>query len=440
MDDKVKQDNEIKINPWPTIKAGVLIIAIGIGGFGLWTATAKLSAGAVAPAVLVVESKRRDVQHLEGGIVSAIHVRDGDKVEKGDVLLILDGTRANISLELLETQYFSTQSEMSRLLAERDDLEAIEFTPDILAALEKGGAKIDDITTSQQKLLSARRSQLSGQVEILHSRVAQLGQQIEGLKAEGSAAERQYSLIIQELAGLQKLLKKGHTNRSRVLALERTMAEMEGKKGTRNAEMARIGVATGEAKLEILQLRENFNAQVLSDLRDVQDRLFDLEERRKAAIDLKNRLEIRAPISGTIVELQVYTIGGVVERGQSLMQVIPRDDRLTVEARVWPQDIELVSPGMIAEVKFSAFSQRNMPIIFGEVSVVSADIIAEPRTGLSYYLVEISIPDSELAKLGDHELKPGMPSEVLIKAGEHTALEYLIQPIADILERAFHDM
>lgn len=439
MDKPSEESIAIKTNPWPSIVSGGLIIALGIGGFGVWAASAKLSAGAVAPAILVVESKRKDVQHLEGGIVSAIQVRNGDVVGQGDVLLSLDGTRANVSLELLNTQYLSTQSEISRLQAERDGLDKIVLPASIQSALDKGSSKISEIVSAQQKVFDARRRQFSGQAEILRSRVDQLGQQVEGLKAQETSTERQYRLIAEELEGLRILLKKGHTNKTRVLALERAMVELEGQKGNRDAELARIGVATGEAELEILQLREDLNAQVVNELREAQDRLFDLEERRKAALDLNNRLDIRAPIGGTIVELQVYTIGGVVEPGQSLMQIIPEGDRLTVEARIWPQDIDLVSPGMTAEVKFSSFSQRNMPTIFGRVEVVSADIISEPRSGLSYYLAEIMIPDSELAKLGDNELKPGMPSEVLIQAGEHTALEYLTQPIMDILARAFHD-
>ncbi|MCP1335907.1 HlyD family type I secretion periplasmic adaptor subunit [Futiania mangrovi] len=435
-----KSVRKVPVDPWPTAAAGVLVVALGLGGFTAWAGTAQLAAGAIAQGMVTSATKRKTVKHLEGGIVAEIRVQEGDSVKAGDVLFTLEDTRARATMELLEAQVMAERAAEARLLAERDGADTLEIPLEVGEAAEAGNPRAQAAMASQMSLFSARNEQLGGQIDILESRIEQYEQQIEGTRAEQQAAEEQTRIIREELEGLQKLLAAGHTNRTRVLALERAVAELEGQRGSRIARISQAKVAIGEARIQMIQVREDYRRRVLEELRETQDRLVDLEQRLKSARDVYERLVIRAPIDGTVLRSAVNTVGGVVSPGEPLMDIAPAEDDLTIEARIRPTDIDIVHAGLPAQIRITAFDQRMTPPLDGTVVQVAPDIVTDQQTGVSYYVARIAVPDEELAGLQDAQLVAGMPAEIVVAAQERTALDYLLDPVRHILQRAFREM
>ena len=427
----------LKANPLPHILAGLLIVAVMFGGLGTWAALAPLESAVIAPGVVTVFSKRKTLQHLEGGIVSEILVRDGDFVDRGQLLLRLEDTRARANLAIVEGQLNVFRAREARLAAERDGAEAVVFP----AALTEREAdpKITGSLRGEAELFAARKAALEGEVEILTQRVQQLKKQITGLEAQRRAKGKQLELIVEEVQGLQTLYEKGYAPKTRILALQRTAEQLAGERGEHIAEIARARTSIGEAELQKIQVAKTFREEVVGELREVEARVFDLEERYVAAADELKRVELRAPQAGTVVGLDVHTVGGVITPGQPILDLVPLEDELVIEGRVAPQDIDKITPGQSSVVRLSAFDLRSTPELTGAVFTASADSLPDPVTGESYYLVGVRIAKEELAKLGNLVLLPGMPAEVFIATGERTALSYLIKPLTDGLERALRD-
>ncbi len=430
-------DTGLTSNPLPYILAGLLVVAVMFGGLGTWAALAPLKSAVIAPGVVTVFSKRKTLQHLEGGIVSEILVRDGDFVERGQLLLRLEDTRARANLAILEGQLGVFRSREARLVAERDRAEAVVFPP--VLAERAGDPKIAGSLRGEAELFAARKAALDGEVEILTQRVQQLRKQISGLEAQRRAKGKQLELIVEEVQGLQVLYDKGYAPKTRILALQRTAEQLAGERGEHIAEIARARTSIGEAELQKIQVAKTFREEVVSELREVQAKVFDLEERAVAAADELKRVELRAPQAGTVVGLDVHTVGGVLSPGQPILDLVPREDELVIEGRVAPQDIDKITPGQSSVVRLSAFDLRTTPELTGAVFTASADSLPDPATGESYYLVGVRITKEELDKLGDLVLLPGMPAEVFIATGERTAMSYLIKPLTDGLERALRD-
>ena len=424
-------------SPRRAIVAGFVLIAACFGGFGTWAAVAPLASAVVAQGIVAVDSNRKKVQHLEGGVVAELAVRDGERVEAGQVLLRLDETRARAAYGMLRGATDADRAIEARLVAERDGLSMVAYPDELLARADE--SDVADTLRGQSLLFDARRSAREGQVAILAQRIVQLEEQIEGLAAQKAAKDRQVALIHEELGGLEKLFKQGHARKDRVLALQREAAELDGERGELRASIARLRTSIGETRLEVLQIDRGFREEVVGALRDVQTQLVDLAERLAAARHVVDHVEIRAPADGIVVGLDVHTVGGVVRAGETLLEIVPQDDRLIVEARLRPADIENLAVGHQAMVLFSAFSQRTLPTIVGAVSYVSADSRADPRTGEPYFVARIEIEPGELAKLGERRIQPGMPAEVMIRTGERTALQYLTQPFLDSINRAWRE-
>ncbi len=422
----------------PFIIVGVLIILILFGGLGTWAAVAEISSAAIAPGVVSVNTNWRTVQHLEGGIVDEILVRDGDHVERGDVLLRLDSTRPQASLSIINSQLSLAQATEARLLAERDGLDSIVF-PQELVDLRHNNPEVGTILSGQELLFQARRSSLGGQASILHQRIEQLHDQIGGLQVQQSASSRQIELIEEELEGLRVLYEEGYVTRSRILALERETERLRGERGEDLAAIARAETAIGESELQIIQLEKGFQEQVVAELRDTQAEMFDLDQRHVAAADQFDRIDIRAPESGIVLGLSAHTVGGVISPGDPIMNIVPKDDPLIIKARVRPNDIENISLGQDAEVRFSGLSQRSTPILDGSVVGLSADRLTDQQSGEVYYEARVMIPQTEIDKLGNVDLMPGMPAEVMILTGERTALAYMLDPIIVGFGRAFKE-
>ena len=416
---------------------GGVVVVLFFGVFMIWASLAPLDSAAVAGGTVIVDSKRKTVQHLEGGIVGEILVRDGDRVEAGQVLLRLDDTQPRASLDLLKGRQTAALALSARLVAERDDRAEIEFSDQLMDDLDK--FETLEAIAGQTNLFNARREGLTGQVDILDQRIAQTRNEIVGLEGEVAAGARQLDLIGQEIADVQTLVDQGLARRPRLLELERQAADIEGRRSSNIAGIARARNQIGEAKLRIRELRKQRINEVLEQLREVQTELYDIAERMSAAEDVLARMTIRAPLAGRIVGLAVHTVGGVIASGAPLMDIVPKDDRLIVEARVSPMDIDIVKPELPAQVRFTSFSQRSFAPLDGIVTRVSADVITDPSTGELYYLAQIEVSEDIGDALGGAALYPGMPAEVMIVTGERTALDYFFKPLESSINRAFRE-
>lgn len=421
----------------PYILAGLLIVAVMFGGLGTWAALASLTGAVIAPGTVIVDSNRKTIQHLQGGSVAEIRVRDGDMVQAGDLLVRLDETQARARLSIVEARLDTLRARQDRLLAEQRGDKDITFSPELTSRPD--GSKIAEIMSSQKAIFEARRLSIDGQVDIQNQRISQLREQIRGLYALRDSKGRQVAIIDDELKGLKELFAQGFAPRTRILALERTAEQLNGERAQHLTDVAKAQEGISEAQLQIIQLRKNFTESIVNDLEDVQKDIFSAVQEQVAARDVVDHIEIRAPIAGTVVGLDIHTVGGVVAPGQPILNIVPDGDKLVVEARLRPEDIDKVAIGQAAFLRLSAFDLRTTPELAGSVVTVSADSLNDQKTGLSYYIARVQIPDEEIAKLGSLRLVPGMPAEVFIQTGERTALSYIMKPLHDGLARSFRE-
>lgn len=422
---------------WPWAAAGGFVIALAFGGIGGWGATVPLASAVVTQGQVTVDTNRKQIQHLEGGIVSELNIRDGDTIMAGDVLMRLDDTRAKASLSIVEASYREETAKQARLVAERDRRDTIDWPQALRDQAED--MDVSNLLESQQAIFDSRRDTMRGEVGILNERIQQLSEEIGGLEAQTAATRAQVDIIEEELAGLITLFEKGQTTKPRILALQREKARLEGEFGELKANIARSRNAIGETKLEIIQKEKAFRSEVVATLSEVQAEVNDLRERYVAARDVMERLDIRAPVSGKVVNLTVHAQGVVIRPGETFLELVPTDDKLIVEVKVAPQDIDNVAVGQVSEIRMLAFKQRTTPTLDGAVSYVSADALTDPQDGATFYLARIHVPEDQLARLEGQRLQPGMPAEVMIRTGERTALAYLIQPILDSMNRAWRE-
>jgi HlyD family type I secretion membrane fusion protein len=429
--------------PAPTSTRGVLLAGYGLLLFGLlgfvaWAVIMPLASAVIGPGVVKVDSSRKEVQHLEGGVVKELLVRDGDTVRGGDVVIRLDSTRAASSLGVLESSYFSALAQHARLNAERQEKEVLGFPEELTRRADD--PRVQEVMAAQQSLFGARRSSLEGQIRIVDQQIANLEQEIVGLQAQLAAKERQIGIAKGEVGDLRKLLERGMAERTRVLAIERELAELEGRRGEHVSAIAAAKSRIAEKELQKFQLRKAFHEEVVGDLRQVQTEVFDLADRIQAARHTLEHTDIRAPVDGTVVDLRAHTVGGVIGPGSTVLEIVPTQDRLIIEARINPKDIDVVQTGQDAGVKLTAFKQRTTPELNGRVTYVSADALEDRKTGEPYFLARIEVPEYELARLEEgKKAQPGMMAEVYIRTGEKTAAEYLIQPLLDSVRRAWRE-
>lgn len=436
-EDAEGQPLAVKTDSRPYILVGLAILAVMIGGFGTWAAVAPLSGALVAPGVVTVETNRKTVQHLEGGIVLELRAREGDVVQRNDVLIRLEDTRVKAQLAVIDGRREVLMAREARLAAERDDADRIAF-PEALGR-RMSDPKIAEILRGQSELFAARRSAFEGSISVLEQRAAQLREEIHGLQAQHAAKARQIEIIVKELRDLRELYEKGLVPRPRMLALEREKERLVGETGQHLADVARAEKAIGETALQTVQLRHTTRETAVTELREVEAEIFDLAERRVVFQDELERIEIRAPQAGQVVGLSVHTVGAVIKPGQPLMDIVPREDRLVVEARLRPEDVDKVAAGSKTHVRFSAFDRDSTPELTGEVSTVSADRLIEQAGQEPYYAVRVDVAADEIARLGQLQLRAGMPAEVFIQTGDRTALSYLMKPLTDALRRSFLD-
>ncbi len=419
------------------VSIGVAVVVAFFGGIGGWAAVATLESAAIAPGVVTVASNRKTVQHLEGGIVGEILVRDGDEVTAGQVLIRLDETRPRATLDLLRGRRRAAAALEARLVAERDGDDSVRF-PDWL--LDEGDdPEVRAVVEGEISIFEARARTLASRVAVLGQRIAQFGEEITGLEGQLAAEDTQLALIAEEMAAVEVLLEKGLERKPRLLALQRRAAEIEGSRSANLAAIARARQNIGEARLRISELETARINDVVERLRETQNALFDLSERLNAATDVMRRTEIRAAQDGTIVNLQVHTPGGVIVPGAPLLDIVPSEDALIIEARVDPRDIDVVHWGLPARVRLTAYNQRDVVPMDGRVVSVSADSIIDERTGQAYYLARIKLYKDPSEIMKGVSLYPGMQAEVMIVTGERTVLEYILAPFSRSINRALRE-
>jgi HlyD family secretion protein len=410
-----------------------LLLVIGIGG---WATVTELSGAVIAPGALVVDSDTKKVQHPSGGIIGALHVRDGDQVHAGEVLARLDETRPRAALAIIARGLDEFAARQARLEAEMDGAGAPAFPEELLARMDD--AQVARVISGERQLFELRGEFRAGQKRQLHERVAQLQKEIEGLTGQAAAKTRELGLVNEELSGLRKLRDKQLVPIKGVMELERAAAQLAGDKEQLSAATAQAKGKIAEIELQILQIDQELRTEVGKELAEIRAKTAELIEKKVAAEDELRRIEIRAPIDGTVHQLSVHTIGGVIGAGETVMMLVPHAE-LLVESRLPPQEIDRVHIGQEAILRFPAFNVRTTPEVNGEVSRISADISEDQRTGQHYYTIRILVSEAEMARLGSVKLLPGMPVEAFLQTEQRTVLSYLTKPLQGQITRAFRE-
>lgn len=424
-------------NPGPLVFWGMLVVAITFGGFGIWAAWVPLARGAHVTGQIVVDSSRKTIQHLEGGIVKEIRIQEGSRVRQGDVLLVLDETQVLANLKIITSRQLQERVLETRLVAERDLQRRIAWPKEIEARLDD--AQIRAVVADQQSIFDSRRRELDGQVRAMSERAGHLRRQSAALARKMEAYREQIRLIETELAANRELEQKGFATSSRVREIERESARLRSELAAGDAQIAEVEASIQAAELDMIQTRQAFNRQVVADLQASRARLAELEQQMTSSSSIQSRTTIKAPVDGQVIGLAVHTVGGVVQGGQPIMEIVPENDRLIIEARVRPVDADVVHAGLPAEIRLSSLPPRQSPLLKGRVISVSSDTLSDFTTKETYYLARIEVREGEMAKLRAITVVPGMPVEVLISAGERTLLDYLVAPVQALFERAMRE-
>ena len=414
----------------------VIVLVFGIGG---WAALANISGAVVATGQVQVKGNSKRIQHREGGIVGAILVADGDRVKAGDLLIRLDATLVQTNLAVIEKQLIEFSAREARLLAERDSANRIEFPGWLIELRDSADQVAMDSVRGESRLFETRSQMLGGQVAQLNERVEQFKMQSEGLVAQRDAKDEEMSIIVEELESLEDLLARGLVAKPRVMELKRNSSRLRGEHGGLISEIAVAAGRVSETKLSIIQVAQDRQQEVLSLMSEVQAQIVRLTEQRIAARDQLKRIDIRAPQSGVVHQLAFHTIGGVVQAGEVIMNIVPDGFDLIVEARVTPTDRDQIEAGQKAVITFSAFSQRTTPNANGTVTTISPDLTVDEVSGLSYFTAQIAPDEGEIERLGNLDLVPGMPAETFIQTGNRTVLSFLLKPLSDNLRRSFRE-
>ena len=423
----------------PSIHKHIVIGSIIVGalavGFGGWASTAELSGALIAQGTVVVDSNIKKVQHPTGGVVGELFVHDGDHVKAGQVLVRLDETVTRANLAIVTKGLTELYARKARLAAERDGADSVAVPKELEKHL--ADADVQDALASERKLFELRRQDRLGQKKQLQERITQLQQQISGLAAQQNAKDKEVGLIEQELVGVRDLYQKNLVQLNRLTSLERDEARLEGERGQLVAQAAEAKGKIAEIELQIIQVDQDLSSDVAKELRETDSKIGEYVERKVTAEDQLKRTDIRAPQDGIVFQSTANTVGGVITAGDPVMLIVPEDDKLQVEVKVDPKDIDQAGFDQPVVLRFSSFNVRTTPEINGKVVRIAADTSTDQRTGQSYYLVRIAMPDDEIKRLGDVKLTPGMPVEAFLQTGERTMLSYLVKPLHDQLMRSF---
>lgn len=420
------------------LRLGLLSVFVLVFGLGAWAAFASISGAVVASGRLKVQSERQVVQHLEGGVVDQILVKEGDIVEAGDVLVRLDDTQLRAELAIVESQLWETLARVARLEAEQASEPALRFNDDLLAAAA-GSEDVAALVRGQQRLFEARLDTVRRETEQLRERQIQIRDEIGGAEAQRASLERQLDFIDEELEAQRTLLDRGLTQASRVLALEREKARLEGQAGGLTAQIAQSRGRITEIDIQLVGLEAVRIEEAITQLRDLKTNEAELRERRLSIVDTLDRLDIRAPRSGAVLGQTVFAERAVIRPAEPVLYIVPTNEALVVEARIEPQNVDQVYPGQPARLRFSAFNQRTTPEVDSAVLRVSADAFTDEQTGVSYYTADLAVTERTMAQLGDVTLVAGMPVDAFIQTGERSPLSYFMRPMADFFARSMRE-
>jgi len=416
---------------------GNLLVLCFVLGLGTWSSFAPLESAAIASGVVESESSKKTIQHLEGGIVRAILVSDGDVVHSGQPLIALDDTRASAEVESLRAQLWDAMAREARLLAEQQERDRVTFPSELQAVAEQSAAAAA-LLSAQRTIYAARHEVFQSQLAIINQKKAEIKEEIQGLKAQAAAAAQRSAIVGEELDIVAPLVDKGLERRPRLLNLQREMAEIEGRRGELAAQISRAEQLINESNATRYKLESDRQSDIAQSLREAQNQKFQLREKLIAAEDQLSRTKIKAPEDGVVTELRVHTPGGVIAAGAPLLDLVPRQDRLIVSARLKPEDIDVVYPGLKAAVHLLPYNQRRVPRLEGTVMQVSADRLVDKRTDQPYYSAKIRVEDPRITE--QHiKIISGMPAQVFITTGHTTVALYALRPLIDSFHTAFRE-
>ncbi|MCY1268025.1 Type I secretion system membrane fusion protein PrsE [compost metagenome] len=417
---------------------GVWLVLAGFGGFLLWSWLAPLDAGVVATGTVKVTSNRKAVQHLSGGTVEAILVREGDLVTKGQEVVRLDSLRALAEQGAVSAQYIVSKTVENRLEAERDNRDVVNFDPELLKRF-KGDQRLEAAMDLQQRLLDTRRAGLAGEISILKENLAASAVQLKGLQQVYSARASQISFLNQELQGTRVLSAEGYVPRNRLLELERSNADLSAGQAENLNNIARVRSQTTEIKLRILQRQHDYLKEVESQLTETAKENTTLADRLRALDYEVTHTVIRSPIDGMVQALSIATVGGIIQPGFKIMEIVPLNEPLQVDAMIPVQAIDKMAPGLPVDISFPAFNHAQTPNIPGRVMTISADRLMDEESKQPFYLAQVEVTPDGMSLLGSNHIRPGMPASVTIKTGERNMMSYLLKPILERVDSSFKE-
>jgi len=419
------------------VRGGFAVGALGLLALGTWLVLAPLSGAVIAPGFVKVDMNRKVVQHQEGGIIKQVLVRDGEHVRQGQILVVIDDVRLDATLDLLRTQHDGERAKAARLEAERAFLPAVVFPPELAA--RNGEPKVAELLQRESALFRARREALDSQIVVLRKQIRHTVDEAQALAGQIAAEDRALKSQKEELAVNQQLLKQGFVQKTRLMSLERAVADYEARWEEHRAELAKTRQRSSELELRVLAQRNAYVQSATDELKEISTRLFDLEERLRPSKDASDRQRIAAPIAGEVVGLRVFSPGAVVGPREVLMEIVPEDKTLIVEARIRPEDINHVRAGFPAEVRLTAYQTRTTPLVAGSVNYVSADRMVDPQSGAPYYVVNVDVSAGALVDAGNLRMQAGMPAEVYIRTDSRTAFDYMFAPVTAYLRRGMRE-
>ncbi len=418
------------------IMAGIIVIAVGFGGFFSWAFTAELDSAAVASGSVIVDSRKKVVNHFEGGILKKLLVEEGERVREGQVLMLLDGTRSESELGQLQGERYGLRAKLARLRAEQKAEAKIEFPPQLLSSNQDYVANILDdeklLFNKRNEVYDAKRDAQAKQIEQFEAEARALDSQIK-------ARTRQEELVAEQLNGIRMLAEKGFATRTQLVEIENSWSDIVGDMGEFKAQKAAAEQQMAEAEINLASIEMEWQSDIATEIQEAQLALNDVNQRIRASEDVLNRLEVKAPQAGIVGNIQVRTQGGVISPAEPIMDIIPEDEPLLIEAMINRQDIDSVHVGSKAQIKLTAYSQRRLAPLDGEVKYVAADQTVDEQRDSSYYIVRAAIDPGELAERDDIEIRPGMPADILILKSPRKAIDYLVDPITESMSKAFRE-
>lgn len=435
----MKKNPVLNTNPLKYIIAGLVVIVLFFGGLGIWSFYFPFQGAVIAPGVVTVSGERKMVQHLEGGIINKIFVKEGDDVTQGDVLIELKSSQISSNVELLQGRLWAKEAEAARLRAEAVMKPSISW-PKALNEL-KGNQDIAQILSMEKDIFVSRRSDLQGKIKLHHSQISQTKNRIEGAGEELKSVTEIILNLEEDLTSKRPLLAEKYMGKNDILTLERSLSEYRGRKGKLKQDIAQFTQMTQEYKLRIVDMENQYRDAAVSKLGEVTDLIFDLKDQIKPMLDAECRLEVRAPVSGVVINMQVHSEdSGVIRPGMPLLEIVPKDLRMLIKAQVRPQDIISVKKGQLTKVQLAAFQRKSTPPIMGTVTYVSPDLMSQqtPRGEMSYYEVRVQVDEVDL-KAHNAYLSPGMPAACYITTESRTVISYLLDPLLENVDKAMRE-